>query len=72
MSDPEAAKAKAATTFPIRLGFPLGDGNWDKRYVTLLLHESGEVAWDAEGFKERETTELDAVFGSTSAGGSTP
>lgn len=43
------------TTLPVRLEFPLGDGNWDKRFVTLLLHESGEVTWDAEGFKERET-----------------
>lgn len=52
-----------STEFPIRLSSPLGDGNWDKRTVDLLLHESGEVSWDATGFKEREAAQTAALFG---------
>lgn len=42
-----------ASGFPVRLPFGLGDGQGG-RYVDLLLFESGGLAWDAAGYKERE------------------
>lgn len=59
----ERARVAAATTFPIQLRLPLGDGNWDKSYMMLQFLESGEVSWDAAGFKERETEALNGLFG---------
>lgn len=68
ITNPEQS-GRADSTFPIRLGFPLGDGNWNKRYATLLLHESGEMSWDVEGFKARENAERAALFEPAERGG---
>lgn len=43
-----------ATQYPIELKIPLGDGNWNKQYVTLRLHVGGHVEWDYLEYESRE------------------
>lgn len=58
------ARARKTTRYPILAELSLGDpGDWGRRVVTLLLHESGEVSWDAAGYQEQEAVELDGFFG---------
>lgn len=54
---------KKRPQFPIIQKIELGDGNWDKSYVEVMLNEDGTVTWDKVNYVKRYKQEQQAFFG---------